>query len=124
MKIPYTDIPLNFCRKCILALLLLWLVVTPIRAQWSVGGKAGINWSTVRYPKNILNDKAGFITGGQAGIFAAYQFNHYFDMPGGVFYATHGYKKDNIFLHYTGNTPQKGDLVRTPSIQNSVLGKY
>ena len=43
MKIPYPDIPLNFCRKCILALLLLWLVVTPIRAQWSVGGKAGIN---------------------------------------------------------------------------------
>ena len=124
MKIPYPDIPLNFCRKCILALLLLWLAATPMRAQWSVGGKAGINWSTVRYPKNILNDKAGFITGGQAGIVVVYQFNRYFDMQAELLYATHGYKDDNLYLNYDGNASQKGYSCRIHYIEIPLLVKY
>lgn len=124
MKIPYPDIPLSFCRKYLFGLLLLWLVAIPARAQWSAGGKAGVNWSTVRYPKNILNDKAGFITGGQAGIVVAYQFNRYFDMQAELLYATHGYKDDNLYLNYDGNASQKGYSCRIHYIEIPLLVKY
>ena len=64
-----------------IALLLLCLMtIVPMQAQWSAGGKAGINWSTVRFPKNILDDKADYIMGGQVGLVLTYQFNRYFDM--------------------------------------------
>ena len=51
-----------------------------IQAQWSLGGKAGINWSTINYPWSKLGDHADYLSGFQGGIIATYQFNNYFDM--------------------------------------------
>ena len=49
-----------------------------IQAQWSLGGKAGINWSTINYPWSKLGDHADYLSGFQGGIIATYQFNNYF----------------------------------------------
>ena len=124
MKTPYLT-PSNFCRKYVVGLLLLCLVAIPARAQWSVGGKAGINWSTVRYPKNILNDKASYIVGGQAGVVATYTCNTYFDLQLELLYATHGYKdKTLIFNDEQGNTMYKGYSYRIHYIDIPLLVKF
>lgn len=124
MKTPYLT-PSNFCRKYVVGLLLLCLVAIPARAQWSVGGKAGINWSTVRYPKNVLNDKASYIVGGQAGVVATYTCNTYFDLQLELLYATHGYKdKTLIFNDEQGNTMYKGYSYRIHYIDIPLLVKF
>lgn len=124
MKTPYLT-PSNFCRKYVVGLLLLCLVAIPARAQWSVGGKAGINWSTVRYPKNILNDKASFIVGGQAGAVITYTCNTCFDLQLELLYATHGYKdKTLIFNDERGDTMYKGYSYRIHYIDIPLLVKF
>ena len=124
MKTPYLT-PSNFCRKYVVGLLLLCLVAIPARAQWSVGGKAGINWSTVRYPKNILNDKASFIVGSQAGAVITYTCNTYFDLQLELLYATHGYKdKTLIFNDERGDTMYKGYSYRIHYIDIPLLVKF
>ncbi len=124
MKTPYLT-PSNFCRKYVVGLLLLCLVAIPARAQWSVGGKAGINWSTVRYPKNILNDKASYIVGGQAGAVITYTCNTCFDLQLEVLYATHGYKdKTLIFNDERGDTMYKGYSYRIHYIDIPLLVKF
>lgn len=92
-----------------IALMLLCLMAIPasMRAQWSAGGKAGINWATVRFPKNILDDKADYIMGGQVGLVLTYQFNRYFDMQAELLYASHGYKDKELYL-----TDSNGDLLQ------------
>lgn len=57
----------RFCRKYVVGLLLLCLVAIPARAQWSVGGKAGINWSTVRYPKKRTQRQGQLYRGRSSG---------------------------------------------------------
>ena len=124
MKTPYLT-PSNFCRKYVVGLLLLCLVAIPARAQWSVGGKAGINWSTVRYPKNVLNDKASFIVGGQAGAVITYTCNTCFDLQLELLYATHGYKdKTLIFNDERGDTMYKGYSYRIHYIDIPLLVKF
>lgn len=43
--------------------LIICIAFTPvsIQAQWSLGGKAGINWSTINYPRSKLGDHAGYL---------------------------------------------------------------
>ena len=117
----------RFCRKYMVVLLFLGLAAIPstTRAQWSVGGKAGINWSTVRYPKNVLNDKASYIVGGQAGVVATYTCNTYFDLQLELLYATHGYKdKTLIFNDERGDTMYKGYSYRIHYIDIPLLVKH
>lgn len=124
MKTPYLT-PSNFCRKYVVGLLLLCLVAIPARAQWSVGGKAGINWSTVRYPKNILNDKASYIVGGQAGAVITYTCNTCFDLQLELLYASHGYKdKTLVFNDERGDTMYKGYSFRIHYIDIPLLVKF
>lgn len=117
----------RFCRKYMVVLLFLGLAAIPstTRAQWSVGGKAGINWSTVRYPKNILNDKASFIVGSQAGAVITYTCNTCFDLQLELLYATHGYKdKTLIFNDERGDTMYKGYSYRIHYIDIPLLVKF
>ena len=69
-----------------------------IQAQWSLGGKAGINWSTINYPWSKLGDHADYLSGFQGGIIATYQFNNYFDMQAELFYSARGYTDDEFYL--------------------------
>lgn len=43
--------------------LIICIAFTPvsIQAQWSLGGKAGINWSTINYPRSKLGDHADYL---------------------------------------------------------------
>lgn len=75
-----------------------------IQAQWSLGGKAGINWSTINYPWSKLGDHADYLSGFQGGIIATYQFNNYFDMQAELFYSARGYTDDEFTL------PMKAEL--------------
>ena len=121
-------LPLHrFCRKYTVGLLLLCLAAIPgmARAQWSIGGKAGTNWSTVRYPRNILNDKAGFILGGQAGVALTYQCNQYFDLQLELLYATHGYHDNSLACNDAqGNTLYKGYSCHIHYIDIPLLVKF
>lgn len=119
--------PYRFYRQCIIGML--WLCLTAIPdtalAQWSIGGKAGANWATVRYPKNILNDKASFIPGGQAGVTITYQFNTYLDMQLELLYASHGYKDNTLYFNdEQGNTMYKGYSCRIHYIDIPLLVKF
>lgn len=117
----------RFCRKYMVVLLFLGLAAIPgtVRAQWSAGGKAGINWSAVRYPKNILNDKASYIVGGQAGAVVTYTCNTYFDLQLELLYATHGYKdKTLVFNDERGDTMYKGYSFRIHYIDIPLLVKF
>lgn len=117
----------HFCRKCTVGLLLLCLAAIPgmARAQWSIGGKAGANWSTVRYPRNILNDKAGFILGGQAGVALTYQCSQYFDLQLELLYATHGYHDNSLACNDAqGNTLYKGYSCHIHYIDIPLLVKF
>lgn len=117
----------RFCRKYMVVLLFFGLAAIPgtVRAQWSAGGKAGINWSAVRYPKNILNDKASYIVGGQAGAVVTYTCNTYFDLQFELLYATHGYKdKTLVFNDERGDTMYKGYSYRIHYIDIPLLVKF
>lgn len=124
MKTPHISIP-SFCLPYAIGLLLLCLVAIPARAQWSLGGKAGVNWATVRYPENILNDKAGFVVGGQVGAVATYQCNTYFDLQLELLYATHGYKdKTLVYNDEQGNTMYNGYSCHIHYIDIPLLVKF
>lgn len=75
-----------------------------IQAQWSLGGKAGINWSTINYPWSKLGDHADYLSGFQGGIIATYQFNNYFDMQAELFSLPEDIRTMNFTL------PMKAEL--------------
>ncbi len=96
-----------------------------IQAQWSLGGKAGINWSTINYPWSKLGDHADYLSGFQGGIIATYQFNNYFDMQAELFYSARGYTDDEFYL-----TDESGAVIsntytcRTHYLDIPVLVKF
>ena len=95
-----------------------------IQAQWSLGGKAGINW-TINYPWSKLGDHADYLSGFQGGIIATYQFNNYFDMQAELFYSARGYTDDEFYL-----TDESGAVIsntytcRTHYLDIPVLVKF
>lgn len=95
-----------------------------IQAQWSLGGKAGINWSTINYPWSKLGDHADYLSGFQGGIIATYQFNNYFDMQAELFYSARGYTDDEFYLtDESGVRHQQYLHMQNPLSRYSRIGK-
>lgn len=84
-------------RKSLFSVILLFLFF-PLYAQWSAGGKVGLNGSTVHFPGGGTELDSKYCMGVNGGFFAQYHFNPYFSLQAELLYMKNGYKlKDWIY---------------------------
>lgn len=107
----FTDKSENI-RKLLSSVVVLFLFF-PLYAQWSVGGKVGLNGSSVHFPGSggvELDSK--YCMGLNGGFFTQYQFNHYFGLQAELLYMKSGYKlKDWVYEYENiGEAPLDMDV--------------
>ena len=81
-------------KKLGLCLMLCFLFLGNLAAQWSVGGKVGVDWSKMTYPIDGMD--AHFKAGATLGAVANYQLNDWLDLQGELLYSQHNYKDDLV----------------------------
>lgn len=81
-------------KKLSLCLMLCFLFLGDLAAQWSVGGKVGVDWSKMTYPIDGMD--AHFKAGATLGAVANYQLNDWLDLQGELLYSQHNYKDDLV----------------------------
>lgn len=81
-------------KKLSLCLMLCFLFLGNLAAQWSVGGKVGVDWSKMTYPIDGMD--AHFKAGATLGAVANYQLNDWLDLQGELLYSQHNYKDDLV----------------------------
>lgn len=81
-------------KKLGLCLMLCFLFLGNLAAQWSVGGKVGVDWSKMTY--SIDGMDAHFKAGATLGAVANYQLNDWLDLQGELLYSQHNYKDDLV----------------------------
>lgn len=109
-------------KKTILLLAVFILISSQMKAQWSIGGKAGINWSNINYPGSIENPS--FLTGINAGAVTSYQINEKVDIQGELLYSSRGWKEKNFILEAENEANKKDLTVRYHYIDIPVVIKY
>lgn len=91
--------------KKIIATCFFFIFCLPLYAQWSLGGKIGVNWSKVHFG-NTLEDPS-FKTGVNAGAVASFQLSQWFDVQAELTYSGQGYRmKDLIHMDEEGMDPK------------------
>ena len=86
-------------KKLSLCLMLCFLFLGNLAAQWSVGGKVGVDWSKMTYPIDGMDTH--FKAGATLGAVANYQLNDWLDLQGELLYSQHNYK-DEIMVENEG----------------------
>lgn len=81
-------------KKLSLCLMLCFLFLGNLAAQWSVGGKVGVDWSKMTYPIDGMDTH--FKAGATLGAVANYQLSNWFDLQGELIYSQHNYKDDLV----------------------------
>lgn len=81
-------------KKLSLCLMLCFLFLGNLAAQWSVGGKVGVDWSKMTYPIDGMD--AHFKAGATLGAVTNYQLNDWLDLQGELLYSQHNYKDDLV----------------------------
>ena len=81
-------------KKLSLCLMLCFLFLGNLAAQWSVGGKVGVDWSKMTYPMEDMDTH--FKAGATLGAVANYQLNDWLDLQGELLYSQHNYKDDLV----------------------------
>lgn len=81
-------------KKLGLCLMLCFLFLGNLAAQWSVGGKVGVDWSKMTYPIDGMDTH--FKAGATLGAVANYQLNDWLDLQGELLYSQHNYKDDLV----------------------------
>ena len=78
--------------KKVLLLFVAAFFIVPLHAQWAVGGKLGMNASSVNYPGDTETPDYTIMANG--GFFAEYTFHKNFSLQGELLYMRHGYKDE------------------------------
>ncbi len=86
-------------KKLSLCLMLCFLFLGNLAAQWSVGGKVGVDWSKMTYPIDGMDTH--FKAGATLGAVVNYQLNDWLDLQGELLYSQHNYK-DEIMVENEG----------------------
>lgn len=81
-------------KKLSLCLMLCFLFLGNLAAQWSVGGNVGVDWSKMTYPIDGMDTH--FKAGATLGAVANYQLNDWLDLQGELLYSQHNYKDDLV----------------------------
>lgn len=81
-------------KKLSLCLMLCFLFLGNLAAQWSVGVKVGVDWSKMTYPIDGMDTH--FKAGATLGAVANYQLNDWLDLQGELLYSQHNYKDDLV----------------------------
>lgn len=87
-------------KKLGLCLMLCFLFLGNLAAQWSVGGKVGVDWSKKTYPIDGMD--AHFKAGATLGAVANYQLSNWFDLQGELLYSQHNYKDEIMVVNEGG----------------------
>ena len=87
-------------KKLGLCLMLCFLFLGNLAAQWSVGGKVGVDWSKMTYPIDGMD--AHFKAGATLGAVANYQLSNWFDLQGELLYSQHNYKDEIMVVNEGG----------------------
>ena len=104
-------------KRIIISILLCSLMVPSSFAQWRIGGKVGINWSTVTdLGSSKVNNRKQI--GYNIGFIGDYAFHDRFDIQGEILCSRYGYKIDSynsIYLKST-ETPVLSYYIHIPII--------
>lgn len=87
-------------KKLSLCLMLCFLFLGNLAAQWSVGGKVGVDWSKMTYPIDGMDTH--FKAGATLGAVANYQLNDWLDLQGELLYSQHNYKDEIMVVNEGG----------------------
>ena len=87
-------------KKLSLCLMLCFLFLGNLAAQWSVGGKVGVDWSKMTYPIDGMDTH--FKVGATLGAVANYQLNDWLDLQGELLYSQHNYKDEIMVVNEGG----------------------
>lgn len=94
--------------KKVLLFALVLMLAAPMSAQWSVGGKIGLNTSSVNYPDDIENPSHCF--GINGGFLTQYRFNRFFSLQAELLYMKQGYKEKDLIWINLGDDPMDMDI--------------
>lgn len=87
-------------KKLSLCWMLCFLFLGNLAAQWSVGGKVGVDWSKMTYPIDGMDTH--FKAGATLGAVANYQLSNWFDLQGELLYSQHNYKDEIMVVNEGG----------------------
>lgn len=90
--------------KKVLLLFVAAFFIVPLHAQWAVGGKLGMNASSVNYPGDTETPDYTIMANG--GFFAEYTFHKNFSLQGELLYMRHGYKDEVEVWENVSDGPQ------------------
>ena len=110
--------------KKLLSLVVALFLFSPLYAQWAVGGKVGLNGSSVHFPGSggvELDSK--YCMGLNGGFFAQYQFSHYFSLQAELLYMKGGYELEDFIYENVGEIPLDVD-VSLHYLEIPVLAKF
>lgn len=108
--------------KKVIATCFFFILCLPLYAQWSVGGKIGVNWSKVHFG-NTLEDPS-FKTGVNAGAVASFQLSQWFDVQAELTYSGQGYRMKDL-IHMDEESMDLKDLnVRYHYLSLPLLVKF
>ena len=88
-------------KKTLLITMMCCLVTMSVRAQWSFGVKAGLNFSSMSNPLNKMFDTNNRL-GPMVGTMTNLQLSSCFDLQGELYYARRGFKTD-IYVDFDDN---------------------
>ena len=108
-------------KKLGLCLMLCFLFLGNLAAQWSVGGKVGVDWSKMTYPIDGMD--AHFKAGATLGAVANYQLSNWFDLQGELLYSQHNYK-DDLVVDLEGGSLSEMLKVKAHYIDVPLLVKF
>ena len=108
-------------KKLSLCLMLCFLFLGNLAAQWSVGGKVGVDWSKMTYPIDGMD--AHFKAGATLGAVANYQLNDWLDLQGELLYSQHNYK-DDLVVDLEGGSQSEVLKVKAHYIDVPLLVKF
>lgn len=98
-----------------------FLFLGNLAAQWSVGGKVGVDWSKMTYPIDGMD--AHFKAGATLGAVANYQLNDWLDLQGELLYSQHNYK-DDLVVDLEGGSLSEMLKVKAHYIDVPLLVKF
>lgn len=108
-------------KKLGLCLMLCFLFLGNLAAQWSVGGKVGVDWSKMTYPIDGMDTH--FKAGATLGAVANYQLNDWLDLQGELLYSQHNYK-DDLVVDLEGGSLSEMLKVKAHYIDVPLLVKF
>ena len=82
--------------KKVLLLFVAAFFIVPLHAQWAVGGKLGVNFSSVNSPGD--NEMPDYTIMANGGFFAEYTFHKNFSLQGELLYMRNGYQDEIVIL--------------------------